>query len=97
MSLPELAYRGEVKNVLQTLQSDDVWGNRASWKKAQRIVCSVKHIKKSQNFQDHMFCVAAQINSLSLSVVKGELKNEVYAPLKKTHLVQRTTEQKNYN
>lgn len=24
MSLPELAYRGEVKNVLQTLQSDDV-------------------------------------------------------------------------
>lgn len=53
--------------------------------------------EKSQSFQDHMFCVAAQINLLSLSVVKGELKNEVYAPLKKTHLVQRTIEQKNYN
>lgn len=35
--------------------------------------------EKSQNFQDHMFCVAAQINLLSLSVVKGELKNEVCA------------------
>lgn len=40
--------------------------------------------EKSQNFQDHMFCVAAQINLLSLSVVKDELKNEVYAPLKNT-------------
>lgn len=51
--------------------------------KKHKELSAALNTEKSQKVQDHMFCVAAQINLLSLSVVKVELKKLSICAIKK--------------